>query len=59
MSKPGWWPWPQTISWPDFGIDIDAIGKALRDRGILFCVDGIQTVGAFPTEVKNVDFSGG
>lgn len=37
-------------------IDIDAIGAMLRERGVLFCVDGIQTVGAFPTSVANVDF---
>lgn len=37
-------------------IDIDSIGKALRERGVLFCVDGIQTVGAFPTPVRYVDF---
>jgi selenocysteine lyase/cysteine desulfurase len=39
-----------------YRIDPDAIGKALRDRNILFCVDGIQTVGAFPTSVKHIDF---
>jgi len=33
-----------------------AIGKYLRERGILFCVDGIQTLGAFPTTVEHVDF---
>jgi len=37
-------------------IDVDAIGAALRERGILFCVDGIQTVGAFPTSTRHVDF---
>ena len=37
-------------------IDLDAIGKALRARGILFCVDAMQTLGAFPISVKNVDF---
>jgi selenocysteine lyase/cysteine desulfurase len=37
-------------------IELDAIGKALRDRNILFCVDAIQTLGAFPTRGKNVDF---
>jgi selenocysteine lyase/cysteine desulfurase len=37
-------------------LEIDAIGKYLRQRNILFCVDGIQTVGAFPTSVENVDF---
>ena len=39
-----------------YRIDIDAIGKMLRNRGILFALDGIQTCGAFPTSVKNVDF---
>ena len=39
-----------------FRLDIEAVGKALRDRNILFCVDGIQTVGAFPTSVEHVDF---
>lgn len=36
--------------------DLNAIGAALHDRGILFCVDGIQTLGAFPTTVENIDF---
>jgi cysteine desulfurase/selenocysteine lyase len=36
--------------------EIDAIGKYLQQRNILFCVDGIQTVGAFPTGVEHVDF---
>ena len=39
-----------------FRLDVDAIGQALRDRNILFCVDGIQTVGAFPSSVEHVDF---
>jgi selenocysteine lyase/cysteine desulfurase len=34
----------------------NAIGKFLRERGILFCLDAIQTVGAWPTTVENVDF---
>jgi selenocysteine lyase/cysteine desulfurase len=37
-------------------IDLDGIGAYLRERGVLFCVDGIQTLGAFPTPVKHVDF---
>jgi cysteine desulfurase/selenocysteine lyase len=37
-------------------IEHDAIGKFLRERGILFCLDAIQTLGAFPTEVEHVDF---
>jgi cysteine desulfurase/selenocysteine lyase len=39
-----------------YRIDIPTIGKNLRERGILFCVDGIQTLGAFPTLVEHVDF---
>ena len=39
-----------------YRIELDAIGAALRQRGILFSVDGIQTVGAFPTSVQNIDF---
>lgn len=37
-------------------LDIPAIGKALRERGIWFCLDGIQTLGALPTTVEYVDF---
>src|ERR1022692_3009885 len=36
-------------------IDVNAIGKFLRERGILFCLDAIQTLGAFPTTVEYVD----
>jgi selenocysteine lyase/cysteine desulfurase len=37
-------------------LELDAIGRSLHQRNILFCVDGIQTVGAFPTGVEHVDF---
>tara|TARA_B100000700_G_C14951406_1_gene811829 strand:+ start:209 stop:1144 length:936 start_codon:yes stop_codon:yes gene_type:complete len=37
-------------------INIDKIGCELRSRNVLVCVDGIQTVGAFPTPVEHVDF---
>lgn len=37
-------------------LDHQAIGKFLRERGILFCVDAIQTLGAFPTTVEHIDF---
>jgi selenocysteine lyase/cysteine desulfurase len=37
-------------------LELDAIGRYLRERNILFCVDGIQTVGAFPTGVAHIDF---
>ena len=36
-------------------IDISAIGKFLHSRNILFCLDGIQTLGAFPTPLEHVD----
>jgi cysteine desulfurase/selenocysteine lyase len=39
-----------------YRLDLNAIGKALRERNILFCVDGIQSLGAFPTRVDYVDF---
>lgn len=39
-----------------YRIDVNAIGKMLRDRGILFCLDAIQTLGAFDTRVDYVDF---
>jgi len=39
-----------------YRIDIDAIGQLLHDRGILFCLDAIQTTGAFPTPIEHVDF---
>lgn len=37
-------------------LDHQAIGKSLRERNILFCIDGIQTLGAFPTTVEQIDF---
>lgn len=37
-------------------IDIDAIGQIARSRGVLFSLDAIQTLGAFPTRVEYVDF---
>lgn len=40
-----------------YRIDIPAIGEALRKRNILFCLDAIQTLGAFPTPGKYVDFA--
>ncbi len=36
--------------------NIDAIGRHLRSRHILFCVDAIQSLGAFPLTVEHVDF---
>jgi len=37
-------------------IQIDVIGQMLRSRGIYFCLDAIQTIGAFETLVDHVDF---
>ena len=37
-------------------LNLDAMGKWLRAREILFSVDGIQTLGAFPTTAEQVDF---
>lgn len=39
-----------------FRIDVAEIGRRLHARGILFCLDGIQTLGAFPTPLEHVDF---
>lgn len=39
-----------------FRLDIETIGKALRERNFLFCVDAIQTIGAFPTNAGHADF---
>lgn len=39
-----------------YRIDVDAIGALLYERDILFSLDAIQTLGAFPTRVTHVDF---
>ncbi len=36
--------------------DLTSIGAWLRERGILFAVDGIQTVGAIPTPTDCLDY---
>lgn len=36
-------------------VNVDAIGRHLHSRGILLCVDAIQTLGAFPFSVQHVD----
>jgi cysteine desulfurase / selenocysteine lyase len=38
-----------------YRIDIETIGRFLRERNVLFCLDAIQTLGAFPTTVEQVD----
>jgi len=37
-------------------IDVAAIGKIAHDAGALFCLDGIQTLGAVRTPLDEVDF---
>ncbi len=37
-------------------LEVAAIGRWLRSRGILFCLDAIQTLGAFQTPLDQVDF---
>jgi cysteine desulfurase / selenocysteine lyase len=39
-----------------YRIDLHGIGKLLREKDVLFSVDAIQTLGAFPTTVEYVDF---
>ena len=39
-----------------YRIDVDAIGRLLHARGVLFSLDAIQTLGAFPVSVEHVDF---
>src|SRR5215475_7757222 len=42
--------------WTDGGlIDLEAIAAACRRVGAAFCVDGTQSVGALPLDVKRVD----
>ena len=40
-----------------YRININEIGKMLRDQHILFSLDAIQTLGAFPTPLEYVDFA--
>jgi selenocysteine lyase/cysteine desulfurase len=37
-------------------LDVDSVGRLLRERGILFCLDAIQTLGALPCPLRHVDF---
>ena len=39
-----------------YRIDVSEIGKYLHEKGILFCVDAIQSLGAFPIDTRYIDF---
>jgi cysteine desulfurase / selenocysteine lyase len=39
-----------------YRIDVEKIGALCAERGVLFSVDAIQTLGAFPVPLKHVDF---
>jgi selenocysteine lyase/cysteine desulfurase len=39
-----------------FRLDYETIGEELGRRGILFCLDAIQSLGATTIDVRNVDF---
>lgn len=39
-----------------YRLDIEAVGSIAREHDLLFCLDAIQTVGAFPTSAQHVDF---
>lgn len=39
-----------------YRLDIEAASELASEHDILFCLDAIQTVGAFPTDAKLVDF---
>ena len=39
-----------------YRIDLEAIGAVCAERGVLFSVDAIQTLGAAPAALENVDF---
>ncbi len=39
-----------------YRIDLDGIGSLCHKHGALFCVDGIQTLGAFSLSLEHVDY---
>jgi cysteine desulfurase/selenocysteine lyase len=39
-----------------YRLELPAVAGFLRERDIRFCVDAIQTVGAFPTDASQLDF---
>lgn len=48
-----------SVQWSDgFRLDLDRLGQACRQRGVLFFVDAIQQLGALPLDVEksHIDF---
>jgi len=47
-----------SLSWVEYGNgfrnDLEAIGRLCRERGVWFCVDGIQGVGAIPLDLSRL-----
>jgi selenocysteine lyase/cysteine desulfurase len=39
-----------------YRVDVETIGALCSERGVLFSLDAIQTLGAFPIALKHVDF---
>lgn len=39
-----------------YRIDVNAIGELCRKEGVLFSIDAIQTLGAFPVDLSSLDF---
>lgn len=39
-----------------YRLDVEGVGSVAREFDLLFCLDAIQTVGAFPTSARHVDF---
>jgi len=39
-----------------FRIDVSSIGSYLHQKNILFCIDAIQSLGAFPIDTTHIDF---
>jgi cysteine desulfurase/selenocysteine lyase len=39
-----------------FRLDYESIGEELHRRGVLFCLDAIQSLGATTIDVRNIDF---
>jgi len=52
----------RAVSWVHYvtglTLDLERLGRACRERGILFCVDAIQGLGALPLDVQacHIDF---